>query len=67
MGVMQAFFGFGALVGPIAGTRLSAWFGSWQMPMYIFGAAGILIAIAALFLIPADFIEAIQHSERGGI
>jgi MFS family permease len=60
MGIMQAFFGFGALVGPIAGTRLSAWFESWQMPMYIFGAAGILIAVAALFLIPADFIEAIE-------
>jgi MFS transporter, DHA1 family, inner membrane transport protein len=58
MGAMQAFFGFGALIGPIAGTRLSAWFGSWQMPMYLFGAAGILIAIAVLFLIPSDFVEA---------
>ncbi|HWJ41796.1 MAG TPA: MFS transporter [Candidatus Limnocylindrales bacterium] len=58
MGVMQAFFGFGALIGPIAGTRLGAWFGSWQIPMYLFGAAGIVIAIAVAFLIPADFIEA---------
>jgi DHA1 family inner membrane transport protein len=60
MGIMQAFFGLGALVGPIAGTRLGASFGSWQMPMYIFGAAGILIAVAALLLIPADFIEAVE-------
>ncbi|WP_206995441.1 MFS transporter [Trinickia mobilis] len=60
MGIMQAFFGFGALIGPIAGTRLGAWFGSWQIPMYLFGAAGILIAVAAAFLIPAGFIEATE-------
>ncbi|MGF6781407.1 MFS transporter [Paraburkholderia sp. GAS334] len=60
MGVMQAFFGFGALIGPIAGTRLGAWFGSWQMPLYIFGVAGILIAIAVFILIPSGFIEAVE-------
>ena len=60
MGVMQAFFGFGALLGPIVGTRLSAWVGSWQIPMYVFGAAGLLIAFAVAFVIPADFIEAAE-------
>jgi len=60
MGIMQAFFGFGALLGPIAGTRLGAWFGSWQIPLYLFGAAGILIAVAAALLIPTGFIEATE-------
>jgi DHA1 family inner membrane transport protein len=60
MGIMQAFFGFGALIGPIAGTHLSVWFGSWQIAMYLFGAAGIVIAVAVALLIPSGFIEATE-------
>lgn len=58
MGIMQAFFGFGALIGPIVGTHLAASLGSWQMPLYLFGIAGIVIAVAVAFLVPSDFLEA---------
>jgi MFS transporter, DHA1 family, inner membrane transport protein len=37
MGIIQAFFGLGALLGPVLGTRLFAWSGSWQLSFYVFG------------------------------
>jgi MFS family permease len=58
MGVMLAFYGLGALAGPVIGTRLNELLGSWQLPFYIFGVTGIVIAIAIAFLLPSYFTEA---------
>jgi MFS transporter, DHA1 family, inner membrane transport protein len=58
MGVMLAFYGFGALAGPVIGTHLNEHVGSWQLPFYIFGIAGIVVALAVAFLLPSSFTEA---------
>jgi predicted MFS family arabinose efflux permease len=65
MGVMQAFFGLGALAGPVVGTRLSQLLGSWQTPLYLFGIAGLVIAAAVWLFVPAGFSEAKEGDERG--
>lgn len=58
MGVMQAFFGLGALIGPVVGTRLSDFLGSWQAPLYAYGVAGLIIAAVVAVFVPAGFSEA---------
>jgi MFS transporter, DHA1 family, inner membrane transport protein len=63
--VMQAFFGLGALAGPVVGTRLSQFLGSWQAPLYLFGIAGLVIAVSVALFVPAGFSEAKESDERG--
>jgi predicted MFS family arabinose efflux permease len=58
MGIIQAFFGLGALVGPVLGTRLFAWSDSWQLSFYVFGLAGIVISVAIALAIPKEFSDA---------
>lgn len=58
MGVMQAFFGLGALLGPVLGTRIEAASNSWSLPFYVFGVAGIVIAIIAALFVPRGFTDA---------
>ena len=58
MGVMQAFFGLGALLGPVLGTRIEAASSSWSLPFYVFGGAGILIALIAALFVPKGFTNA---------
>jgi MFS family permease len=39
MGIIQAFFSLGTLLGPILGARLFTWSGAWETPLYVFGGA----------------------------
>ena len=65
MGVLQAFFGLGALLGPVIGTRLFAWTTSWELAFYAFGVTGILVAVAIAFAIPKIFSDAPETSSQG--
>jgi len=58
MGTLQSFFGFGAFIGPVLGTRLEAWFGSWTISFYAYGIAGIVIAIVVAAVLPREFTDA---------
>ena len=58
MGIIQAFFGLGALLGPVLGTRLFAWSGSWQLSFYVFGLVGISVAAAIALAVPRTFSDA---------
>lgn len=58
MGAMQTFFGLGAFLGPVLGTRLEAYAQSWSVSFYVFGAAGIIVALIAAVALPRDFTEA---------
>jgi MFS family permease len=58
MGVIQAFFGLGALLGPVVGARLFAWSGAWQVPFYAFGVAGIIMALIITVTVPRAFSDA---------
>ncbi len=58
MGAMQTFFGLGAFIGPVLGTRLESWAGSWSVSFYAYGVAGIANAIVAAVVIPLEFTDA---------
>jgi DHA1 family inner membrane transport protein len=58
MGAMQTFFGLGAFLGPVLGTRLESWAGSWSASFYAYGVAGIAMAIVAAVVIPLGFTDA---------
>lgn len=60
MGAIQSFFGLGAFLGPVLGTRLEAYAQSWAVSFYVFGIAGIVVAIVAAMALPRDFTEAGQ-------
>ncbi len=63
LGINNAFFGVGTFLGPLIGTQLFAALGSWRPPFYIFGVAGIVAALAVLFLVPREFSEAVDAEE----
>jgi MFS transporter, DHA1 family, inner membrane transport protein len=58
MGVLQAFFGLGALLGPVVGARLFVWSGARQVPLYVFGVTGILMALIIHIAVPREFSNA---------
>lgn len=58
MGAMQTFFGLGAFLGPVLGTRLESLAGSWSVSFYAYGVAGIVVAVIAAVVIPSEFTDA---------
>jgi len=58
MGIIQAFFGLGALLGPILGARLFTWSGAWETPFYVFGGVGMMMALIIAFAVPRVFSDA---------
>lgn len=58
MGMVQAFFGLGALLGPVVGARVFVWSGSWQVPFYVFGVTGFLMATIIAATLPREFSDA---------
>ena len=58
MGIIQAFFGLGALLGPIMGARLFTWSGTWEAPFYVFGSVGIVMALIIAVAVPREFSDA---------
>jgi predicted MFS family arabinose efflux permease len=64
MGIVQAFFGLGALLGPILGTRIEAASQSWSLSFYAFGVAGIVVAIVAAVAIPKGFTNAGEDHQQ---
>jgi MFS family permease len=60
MGAMQTFFGLGAFLAPVLGTRLESWANSWSASFYVYGIAGIAMAFIAAVAIPQEFTDAGQ-------
>jgi len=57
IGVINAFFGIGAFVGPVAGTLLLAQTGSWRLPFLVFAGVGVLGALLVWAVVPKSFME----------
>jgi MFS transporter, DHA1 family, inner membrane transport protein len=57
MGAMQTFFGLGAFLGPVLGTRLEAWASSWRVSFFVYGLAGIMIAAIVAIVLPREFTD----------
>ena len=59
VGAMQTFFGLGAFLGPVFGTRLESWTNSWSPSFYAYVIAGIAsVAVVAAVVIPLEFTDA---------
>ncbi len=50
LGIFNMFVTLGVIIGVIAGGYLSANFGGWRTPFYIFGIPGIVLGILAFFM-----------------
>ncbi len=50
MGVFNMFVPFGAAIGVVVGGYLSAHYGGWRTPFYVFAVPGIVLGVAAFFL-----------------
>ncbi|MEP6739540.1 MAG: MFS transporter [Caldimonas sp.] len=50
LGIFNVFITIGVIVGVIAGGYLSANFGGWRTPFYVFGIPGIVLGVLAFFM-----------------
>lgn len=58
IGTINACFGIGAFLGPVLAAFVLSQTGSWRIPFYIFGIAGVGVALLVWLLVPKEFSEA---------
>jgi MFS family permease len=58
-GFIGVAFGLGVFLGPVIGQALSASLGGWRAPFYVFGVAGIVMALVLLVAVPKAMTEAV--------
>jgi MFS family permease len=58
IGAINACFGIGAFLGPVLAVFLLSQTGSWRIPLYSFGIAGVGIALLVWLMVPREFSEA---------
>ncbi|MFI1356449.1 MFS transporter [Streptomyces sp. NPDC020898] len=56
-GIIGMGYSVGVFIAPLIGVRLMSLHGTWHAPFYLFGAAGLLIAAACLFLVKSGLTE----------
>ncbi|MBB5792746.1 MFS transporter [Streptomyces caelestis] len=56
-GIIGVGYSLGVFIAPLIGVHLMNAHGTWHSPFYLFGAAGLLIAAACLFLVKAGLTE----------
>ncbi|MGV9797836.1 MFS transporter [Mycobacterium sp. NPDC003449] len=58
LGGINAAYGIGSFLGPVIGIQLFlAGSHDWKLPLYVFGAIGIVYALLLLFFLPTEFSE----------
>jgi MFS family permease len=63
-GFIGVAFGLGVFLGPVIGQALAAAGGTWRTPFYVFGVAGLVMALILLVTVPRAMSEAVAG--RGG-
>jgi MFS family permease len=56
-GLLNTAYGIGSFIAPRWGAHLLAQTGSWRPPLYVYGAIGLVAALAMLLLVPKRFSE----------
>ncbi|MER5217772.1 MFS transporter [Streptomyces sp. NPDC002838] len=56
-GIIGMGYSVGVFIAPLIGVQLMSMHGTWHSPFYLFGAAGLLIAAASLFLVKTGLTE----------
>jgi MFS family permease len=57
LGVLNVAYGLGSFIGPRGGAALLGSTGDWRVPMYVFGAIGLVGAVVVLLAVPRRFTE----------
>jgi MFS family permease len=58
-GFIGVAFGLGVFLGPVIGQSMAAASDSWRTPFYVFGAAGLVVALILLVTVPRAMSEAV--------
>ncbi|SCL25591.1 Predicted arabinose efflux permease, MFS family [Micromonospora inyonensis] len=58
IGAVNMAFATGSVVGPTAAAALLVEHGTWRSPMIVFGALGLVLAVAVMIFVPRRFTEA---------
>ncbi len=58
-GFIGVAFGLGVFLGPVIGQALAAAGGTWRTPFYVFGVAGLVMALILLVTVPRAMSEAV--------
>jgi MFS family permease len=58
-GFIGVAFGLGVFLGPVVGQALAAAGGTWRIPFYVFGVAGLIMALILLVTVPRAMSEAV--------
>jgi MFS family permease len=58
-GFIGVAFGLGVFLGPVIGQSLAAAAGTWRTPFYVFGVAGLVMALILLVTVPRAMSEAV--------
>ena len=58
LGIFNMFITIGVIVGVVAGGVLSAHFGGWRTPFYVFGVPGLILGTLAFFMQDYDLTSA---------
>jgi MFS family permease len=66
MGIFNIFVPLGAALGYILGGYLSANYGGWRTPFYIFAVPGVILGIASFFLKDYRTVSAPDSGKRPG-
>jgi MFS family permease len=58
-GFIGVAFGLGVFLGPVIGQGMAAASDSWRTPFYVYGAAGLVVALILLVTVPRAMSEAV--------
>ncbi|WP_147260312.1 MFS transporter [Pseudonocardia hierapolitana] len=58
-GFIGVAFGLGVFLGPVIGQGMAAASDTWRTPFYVFGAAGMVVALILLVTVPRAMSEAV--------
>jgi MFS family permease len=58
-GFIGVAFGLGVFLGPVIGQALATAGGTWRTPFYVFGVAGLVVALLLLVTVPRAMSEAV--------
>ncbi|GAA1958897.1 MFS transporter [Amycolatopsis minnesotensis] len=63
IGSINAAFGLGAFAGPLLGGTLLSSTGNWRVPLFVFGAIGLVVLAVLVFAVPQSVTEVGRHEE----
>lgn len=61
LGSLNFAYGVGSFLGPLLGVHFAGSFGAWHAPFYIYGFAGIAIALVILAVVSKRFTEQVEN------